>query len=108
MSEGIPTQSPRVRETDRVRQADRVAARVVGGKAVVVVVDRGKLHTLNATGTFAWERCDGRTVGELADALAEAWGIDRTQALSDVRRFVEELAAAGALLVEATGEGSDG
>ncbi len=99
---------PRVNEADRVRQAGRVAARVVGGKAVVVVIDCGKLHTLNTTGTFAWERCDGRTVGELAEALAEAWGIERDQALSDVRRFVEELAAAGALLVEAAGEGNDG
>ena len=108
MRQRASSEPPRVTERDRVRQAERVAARVVGGKALVVVVDRGRLHTLNATGTFLWERCDGRTVGELADALVEAWPIDRARALADVGRFVEELAAAGALLVEAAEEGERG
>ncbi len=93
-------EAPRVRSGDRVRQSERIATRVVGGKALVVVIDRSRLHTLNAVGTFVWERCDGRTVGELADAVAAHWRIARERALRDVAAFVSELADAGALQVE--------
>ncbi len=104
-SKGTPeVTGRRLRPGDRLRQAERIATRVVRGKALVVVIDRSCLHTLNPVGTFVWERCDGRTVGEVAEAVASHWGVDRERALRDVEAFVAELAAAGALLVEPEGE----
>ena len=41
------------------RKSERIAARSVDGKAVLVVLDARKLHTLNAVGTRVFELCDG-------------------------------------------------
>jgi hypothetical protein len=79
----------------------RIAARVVDGKALIVVIDQRQLHTLNAVGTRVWELCDGRSVGAIADAIAAEFEVDRETALRDVLGFVEQLRALGALDVEA-------
>ena len=84
-------------ETTTVAQAQRTAARVIEGKAVVVVIDDQVLHSLNAVGTFIWERADGRTVGAIVDALAQEFDVDRTTAKSDALRFLRELVEAGAV-----------
>lgn len=82
------------------RRAERIAARVVDGKALVVVLDDRHLHTLNEVGTRVWELCDGRDLGEIANALAEEFEVDRATALADVERFVGELCEKGALALE--------
>lgn len=79
----------------------RTAARVVDGKALIVVIDQRRLHTLNAVGTRVWELCDGRSVLAIADALAAEFEVDRDTALRDVQRFVEQLRELGALEPEA-------
>ncbi|MFW5920806.1 MAG: PqqD family protein [Polyangiales bacterium] len=84
-------------ETTAVRQSDRTASRVVEGQAVVIVIDRQKLHTLNEVGTTIWELADGRTLGEIADGIVEEFEVDRDTALADARKFVEQLARLGAL-----------
>ncbi|MDH5673042.1 MAG: PqqD family protein [Myxococcales bacterium] len=81
------------------RHNERVAARVIDGKAVVVVIDEKQLHTLNQVGTRVWELCDGRSVGAIAEALVEEFEVEREVALSDVRSFVETLRGLGALEV---------
>jgi hypothetical protein len=83
--------------TDIPRQAERIAARVVDGKALIVVLDEKRLHTLNGVGTRVWELCDGRTVAAIARSLADEYEVDVDAALADVQRFVAELRAAGAL-----------
>ena len=75
----------------------RIAARVVDGKALIVVIDQKQLHTLNAVGTRIWELCDGRSVAAIADALVAEFEVDAMTALRDVQRFVAELGALGAL-----------
>jgi hypothetical protein len=90
-------------ESVQVRQCERVAARVVDGKAVVVVIDAQKLHVLNAVGTRVWELADGRTVGAIAQAITREFAVDETRARSDVLRFVEELAAVGAVELAVSG-----
>jgi hypothetical protein len=79
----------------------RIAARVVDGKALIVVIDQRQLHTLNAVGTRVWELCDGRSVGAIADALAAEFDVDRETALRDVLGFVAHLRELGVLDVEA-------
>ena len=82
------------------RRAERTAARVVDGRALVVVLDDHALHTLNEVGTRVWELCDGRNVGAIATAVAEEFEVDAPRALDDVRQFVERLLDCGALALE--------
>lgn len=79
------------------RRRERIAARVVDGRALVVVLDEKALHTLNEVGTRVWELCDGRDVEAIAAALAEEFEVEPGTALADVRRFVGELCEHGAL-----------
>lgn len=86
---------------DVPRPAARIAARVIDGKALIVVLDEKQLHTLNGVGTRVWELCDGRSVAAIAEALVHEYEVDAGAALADVQRFVAELRAAGALDVGA-------
>jgi hypothetical protein len=83
------------------KRSPRIAARVVDGKALIVVIDHKQLHTLNEVGTRVWELCDGRSVAAIAEALQAEFAVDSATALSDVQRFVHELQAIGALELEA-------
>ncbi|MGD8863260.1 MAG: PqqD family protein [Myxococcales bacterium] len=83
-----------------VRKNPRIAARVVDGKALVVVLDDKRLHTLNPVGTRVWELCEGRSVGEVARVLCEEFEVDEATALRDVQTFVAELRELGALQIE--------
>jgi hypothetical protein len=82
---------------ERPTRSARIAARVIDGQALIVVIDQRKLHTLNAVGTRVWELCDGRSVDAIADAITAEFAVDHETALLDVQRFVEELRALGAL-----------
>jgi hypothetical protein len=81
------------------RRNERVAARVVEGKALIVVIDEKQLHRLNEVGTRVWELCDGRSVEAIADAVVDEFEVDKATALSDVERFVDELHKCGALVL---------
>lgn len=78
----------------------RLAARVIDGRAVVVVIDSRRIHTLNEVGTRVFELLDGRPVGAVADVIVQEFEVTREQALSDIGVFVEELVGAGAARVE--------
>ena len=81
----------------------RTAARVVDGKALIVVVDQKQLHTLNSVGTRVWELCDGRDIGAIASVVASEFEVDRATALADVQQFVQQLTELGALHAEGAG-----
>jgi hypothetical protein len=76
----------------------------VGGKTVAAA--SGELSarfngmiTLNEAGQMLFERLQNDTTEEeLADLLVSAYGIQKEQALSDVRAFLAPLAKAGVLL----------
>ncbi len=85
-------------ETTRIEQSPRTAARVVEGRALVIVIDDRKLHSLNGVGTRVWELAEGgRTLGEIADALVAEFDVTRDVALADARQFIGELIALGAM-----------
>ena len=83
-------------------QSSRTASRTVNGKAVLVLIDEQKLHTLNEVATRIWELADGRSLVEIAEVVASEFDVDRSQAIADARRFVEQLIDARALDVGAT------
>lgn len=80
-----------------VRQDERVAARTLGGKAIVIVIDRQQLLTLNEVGTRVWELADGRTLGAMAAELSQEFDVDAATALRDAHRLVKELCEIGAV-----------
>ncbi|MDH5493010.1 MAG: PqqD family protein [Myxococcales bacterium] len=83
----------------RVRQSSRIAARVIGGKAVVVVNDRRRSHVLDEVGTRIWELADGRSLSGIAAQLVEDYEVDAPRALSDVIAFAHRLLEEGAMEV---------
>ena len=85
----------------RVRQAERIAARVVDGTAVVIVIDEQTVHSLNAVGTHIWELADGRQLGEIANSLVEEFEVEESRAWADLCTFVTDLLELGAIQVDA-------
>lgn len=84
----------------RIKQIDRTATRVIDGKAVIVVIDRQELHTLNEVGTMVWElAAEERSVAEVVGQVVGAFEVEEVQALQDVTAFVQELHGTGALEV---------
>jgi coenzyme PQQ biosynthesis protein PqqD len=82
------------------RKSERIAARAVDGKAVLVVLDARKLHTLNAVGTRVFELCDGTlTIAEIAQRLAQEFDVDPSIAERDALAFLQQLTAEGAVEV---------
>jgi hypothetical protein len=84
-------------ESTPIHQVQRTASRTIDGKAVVIVIDAQKLHTLNSVGTRIWELADGRTLGDIADAIVSEFEVDRDTALADSRKFVAQMRDIGAI-----------
>lgn len=74
------------------RQRPDLAARVIGGEAVVVTPSDSQVHELNAAATWLFEACDGRRSGwQLVDGLTAAFEVDRAQASRDVAALLDQL-----------------
>jgi hypothetical protein len=95
-----------VHEQKLVR-SQAVVARVVAGETLIVPVrsrvgDLASIYSFNATGTLIWKLLESpRTSGELAEAVAEEYAVERQQVDKDVAEFVGEMRSKG--LVEILG-----
>jgi len=72
----------------------RSDVRVCRVEEEMIVFDRrcGLIHQLNPTARYIWERCDGTaTVADIAQHLAEAFGVDPQTAAADVVALMEQL-----------------
>jgi len=84
-----------------LRRAERAVRGDLPEETVLLNVDSGKAVRLNATGAWCWEKLtEPRAVGELADGLAQEFGVDSERALADVRAFASDLFGRGLLEVE--------
>jgi hypothetical protein len=80
------------------RKSERIASREVDGKAVLVVLDARKLHTLNYVGTRVFELCDGsRDVAAIGHQIAIEFDVDVGRAEHDALAFLQQLIAEGAV-----------
>lgn len=80
-----------------VAQAPRTASRVLEGRAVVVVIDGQRLHTLNPVGTFVWESiADECSLRAVLERMVAAFDVGRDQAASDLLDFTRRLIHLGA------------
>ncbi len=79
-----------VSEDIRLAWNDRLATRTLDDTAFVLL--RSKMVSLNEVGTFVWEYFrDGSTIKDAADAVLAEFDTTPSQALRDVRVFVEDL-----------------
>ena len=68
------------------------AYRIYDGQATVVLPGRSEINVLNEIGSLIWERIDGqRTVGQILQAVLEAYEIDSDRARGDMLGFLSSL-----------------
>jgi hypothetical protein len=91
--------------TDRVRVPDHVVYRRFAAETVILNLQTGRYHGLNATAGQILEALEGgATLAEASEALAGSFDVPREQLDADLRRFCADLAERG--LVEV--DGGDG
>lgn len=70
--------------------------------------DHNVAHLLNETALALWQLCDGETTPrEMADAVAELFGLDPLTSRREVRRTLDELADVGLITWIGDAEGDD-
>jgi hypothetical protein len=83
---------------ERPRRRSDVAVRDVDGDTVVLDRTAEKIHRLNSTAGFIWQRCDGRrTVGDIAEELAGAFEVVPEVAHEAVVTAIRQLDGLGLL-----------
>lgn len=66
------------------------------GEALLYCATRDEASALNRTATEIWELCDGtRTIGAIARALGQRYGVDEAHLFADVSATVTTLRARG-------------
>ena len=74
----------------RISEAVRTTSNQDG--AVLLDVSQGLVFSLNPVGTIIWQHLsDGRAHEEIADRLVGEFGIERDQALNDLKVFLQQL-----------------
>lgn len=74
----------------------RTAYEITEEQAVLVNLDTAYLFSLNATGTYLWERLDGRaSLGAIAADLAAAYEVTISVTEPDVLELASELLKEG-------------
>jgi pyrroloquinoline quinone biosynthesis protein D len=88
----------------RQRQVEAFASE---GESLLYSATRDEASALNRTATEIWELCDGtRTIGAIARALGQRYGVDDAHLLADVTAAVATLRARG--LVDLAGDLGNG
>ena len=76
--------------------ADYVVSKEIESKKVLLNLDNGNYYTLNATASFIFDQCDGKTTLEqIAAALAGRFDIPLEEARKDVIDLIEDLEREG-------------
>jgi hypothetical protein len=69
-----------------------VAAKVIDGEAIIMNLSSGLYYSMDNVGAAIWELIARRySVREVADVIADRYGVDRERAAGDVQRLVQEL-----------------
>lgn len=85
-------------EGRRLRRRDDVASEEVDGAVIAVDLRSASYFSAAGAGALLWRLLGSETDEvSLADALVDAYGIDRDRAVADTRAFVSSLQANGLL-----------
>ena len=69
-----------------------VTVQHVGDESLVLDVESGQIHQLNATASWILEQCNGEnSIESIAKDFAENFSLDSGTALSDVTAVIEQL-----------------
>lgn len=75
-----------------------LVSRVVDGEVVILDREAGNIHRLNATASFIWDQCDGKTTPtEIAERLAASFDGAPGQLLGVVVEAIADLERLGLL-----------
>lgn len=91
---------PGITEGTRVRKHGDIASRTIDEQEIVVVPATRKMQILNEVATRIWALSDGRSIGEIADAITREYDVDRKTALADVVGLVRTMLDRGMIVVE--------
>lgn len=81
-------------------RSDEVAGKVIDGEAIIMNLADGSYYSLDGAGALAWEQLvSGRSLGQLVDALARTYQVDRARAEQDATRIADELVQEGLLVL---------
>jgi len=68
------------------------AYRIYDGQATIVLPEQARVTVLNEVGSLVWDRIDGRrSLGEILDAVNEAFDVVPEQLERDVKEFLDAL-----------------
>jgi PqqD family protein of HPr-rel-A system len=85
------------------RRAD-LSFRDVDGETVVLDRRLGKVHQLNRTASYVWQRCDGRTeLREIIASLAQSYGGEPGDVEGDVGAVMAKFEELGLLETQEVG-----
>jgi len=93
-----------------LRLSDDVTFQSLGedGQAVLVSLTSGQLYTCNETTHDLLHAIDGqRSFGEVVDALAEMYDVERETLKADLGGMAEELIREGLILLKSEAPGAD-
>lgn len=79
-----------------LRPVESTTSETIDNQTVIIHLVAGTYISLNATGSYLWDRLDGVTsLATIAKELADMYGIDTTTANNDVLTLAQELLAEG-------------
>ncbi len=68
-----------------------VRSQQVDGETLVLDDDNGYIHQLNATASFVWHQCDGKSsTAEIVRRLAREFDVEDAVAAKDVSEVIEK------------------
>ena len=83
------------------RQNPDTPARTIEGEAVVITPHDSRLHSLNETGTFIWERADGsRSLVSIIEEMTATFEVAELQLHEDATSFVTDAVEKGLLYLD--------
>jgi Coenzyme PQQ synthesis protein D (PqqD) len=83
---------------DHPKRRSDLSARQVDDEMVVLDRRTERIHQLNTTASFVWDRCDGAcSMDEIAGGIMETFDVDALTAAQDVAEIVRQFADLGLL-----------
>ncbi|HZI26965.1 MAG TPA: PqqD family peptide modification chaperone [Gemmatimonadaceae bacterium] len=96
----------RVTQQSTVVASERQVSSDLGGEAVILQLESGVYHGLNAVGAAIWALLrEPRTVEEIQESILAEFAVDAERCQRDVLALLRELEAAG--LIEVLDAGRD-
>lgn len=70
--------------------------RTIGGEAFIITAEDSKIHSLNAVGTWVFDRLDGKTsLEDIVRSVVDEFAVETNEAERDVRAFIQALLERG-------------